>query len=304
MITDICVLCPYGLDTGLLTKAVALAGGSPVRVLIPEKDEKAATEFGATYIHTLDNAPDDENLLVPWLKEKVTQWGCRFLLAPGTVQLRNLMPMLSWELNAGLTADCTDLTPMDGTLLQTRPAFGNSLVATIKTLSAIQMATVRPGTFPTAARPCSNPQVIKEAFVSTGGKVTVLAKDPVTDTAPLRQAQVIVAGGAGIGSRAGFDKLSMLAKKLGGAVAASRNAVDAGFAPYRFQVGMTGVTVAPKLYIAVGISGAVQHLAGMSGSEKIIAINSDPKSPIFDYADYGIVADWEAVIDKLLEELS
>ena len=97
-------------------------------------------------------------------------------------------------------------------------------------------------------------------------------------------------------------KLTKVAEKLGGTVAASRRAVDAGLAPYRLQVGMTGVTVSPKVYVAVGISGAVQHLAGMSGAEKIIAINSDPKAPIFDYADYGVVADWESVADEILEE--
>ena len=102
--------------------------------------------------------------------------------------------------------------------------------------------------------------------------------------------------------RMSYEKLEALAKKLGGSLGASRTAVEAGFAPYRCQVGMTGITVCPKLYIAVGISGAVQHLAGMSGSGKVVAINSDPKAPIFDYADYGIVGDWEAVVDKLLKE--
>ena len=106
----------------------------------------------------------------------------------------------------------------------------------------------------------------------------------------------------GVGSKAGFEKLEALAKKLGGSLGASRTAVEAGLVPYRCQVGMTGITVCPKLYIAVGISGAVQHLAGMSGSGKVVAINSDPKAPIFDYADYGIVGDWEAVVDKLLKE--
>ena len=106
----------------------------------------------------------------------------------------------------------------------------------------------------------------------------------------------------GVGSKAGFEKLEALAKKLGGSLGASRTAVEAGFVPYRCQVGMTGITVCPKLYLAVGISGAVQHLAGMSGSGKVVAINSDPKAPIFDYADYGIVGDWEAVVDKLLKE--
>ena len=103
-----------------------------------------------------------------------------------------------------------------------------------------------------------------------------------------------------MGSKEGFEKLSKLASLLGAGLAASRSAVDAGYAPFRCQVGMTGITVCPRLYIAVGISGAVQHLAGMSGSEKVIAINSDPKAPIFGYADYGYVGDWETVIDRLL----
>ncbi|MBR4864170.1 MAG: electron transfer flavoprotein subunit alpha/FixB family protein [Oscillospiraceae bacterium] len=304
MISDICVLCPYGLDAGLLTKAVALANGAPVRAFVPKVEADTAATFGATYVHALTNVPRDENSLVTWLKEKISQYGCRIVLAPASIQLRNLMPMLAWELQSGLTADCTDLTEKDGSILQTRPAFGNSLVATIKTLSAVQMATVRPGTFPALPCPCDNAQVTEEIIAAPDGRITVIATETGMEAAPLNHARVIIAGGAGIGSREGFEKLEAIAKKLGGAVAASRNAVDAGFAPYRYQVGMTGVTVAPKLYIAVGISGAVQHLAGMSGSEKIIAINTDPKAPIFDYADYGIVADWETVSNKLLEELS
>ena len=120
---------------------------------------------------------------------------------------------------------------------------------------------------------------------------------------PLSQAQIVVAGGLGVGSKEGFQKLSQLAKEIGAGLGASRMAVDAGFAPYSCQVGMTGVAVCPDLYIAVGISGAVQHLAGMSGSRTVSAINSDPKAPIFDYADYGIVGDWETSINNLLEEL-
>ena len=303
MISDICVLSPYGLDSGLLTKAVALSGGAPVRVLISKEEAGTAAEFGAACIHALENAPEDENALVLWLKDKLTQWGCRFVLAPATVKMRNLMPMLAWELNAGLTADCTELTEKDGCILQTRPAFGNSLVATIKTLSPVQMATVRPGTFPPLPHPCPQAQVVTETVELPLSKITICKSQTNCDSAPLSQAQLIIAGGLGVGSKEGFEKLERLAKTFGGAVAASRNAVDAGFAPYNYQVGMTGITVAPKIYIAVGISGAVQHLAGMSGSEKVIAINKDPKAPIFDYADYGIVADWDTVIAKLLEEL-
>lgn len=299
----ICVLCPYGIDTGLISKAVSLAEGTPVRVVVPETDAAAAASVGASVIHTVSDAPIDEGSFTLWLKEQLNDWGCTIVLAPATVQMRNLMPMLAWCMHAGLTADCTDLCVEDSKLLQTRPAFGNSLMATIRTLSPVQLATVRPGTFPAVSAPNNTAEIIKESIDHTD-RIRLSQFLPFADGTPLSQADIIIAVGLGIGSKEGFAKLELLSQKIGGAVAASRNAVDAGFAPFRCQVGMTGVTVCPKLYIAVGISGAVQHLAGMSGAEKVIAINSDPKAPIFDYADYGIVADWESVIDKLLEELS
>lgn len=296
----ITVLCPFGLDAGLVSKAAQL--GNQVRVLVPQKEEKQAALYGASYIHTLPEgftAPD-ENAFAQWLKEKVLSWGSKVILAPATVQMRNIMPLLASLLQAGLTADCTGLSMENGRLVQTRPAFGNSLMADIVTLSDIQLATVRPGTF----RPTENPKdpEITAEDPKLQNRVQDLGFTEFATGAPLSQAKVIVAGGLGVGSKEGFQKLSQLAKKLGGAVAASRAAVDAGFAPYHCQVGITGVTVCPKLYIAVGISGAVQHLSGMSGAEKVIAVNSDPKAPIFDYADYGFVGDWEIIINKLLEE--
>jgi electron transfer flavoprotein alpha subunit len=206
-------------------------------------------------------------------------------------------------MQAGLTADCTGLSLENGKLLQTRPAFGNSLMADIESRSPVQMATVRPGTFAPAEKPVTA-QLTREEFSASQVAVEILEHGASQAEQPLQQADIILAGGAGIGSREGFEKLEQLAKRLGAVVAASRNAVDAGYAPYRCQVGMTGVTVCPKLYIAVGISGAVQHLSGMSGSGTVIAINSDPGAPIFNYADYGIVGVWETIIDQLLEELS
>ena len=297
------VLCPFGIDKGLVSKAASLQSTEPIHVLVPDSDAREAATYGAAVIHTVSSLPPDEGNLALWLKFLLQRWECSIILAPATIQMRCVMPMLAWYMQAGLTADCTELSIRDEKLLQTRPAFGNSLMATIQTLSPVQMATVRPGTFPAIATPCPNPEIIEE-MPPTQGRMEPAEFLPYSEGIPLSQAQIIVAGGQGIGSREGFAKLEVLAQKLGGAAAASRNAVDAGFAPFRCQVGMTGVTVSPKVYIAVGISGAVQHLAGMSGAETVIAINSDPKAPIFSYADYGIVADWEAVIDKLLEELS
>ena len=235
------------------------------------------------------------------LSETIRRWGSQIVLAPATVRMRNIMPMLAWQLDAGLTADCTALRMEGEQLIQTRPAFGNSLMADIRSLSEIQMATVRPGTFRPEKQAAKTPDVQTITY-TPDERVKLRSFGSFAQGKPLSQAEIIVAGGMGVGSRAGFEKLEALAKKLGGSLGASRTAVEAGFVPYRCQVGMTGITVCPKLYIAVGISGAVQHLAGMSGSGKVVAINSDPKAPIFDYADYGIVGDWEAVVDKLLKE--
>lgn len=301
----ILVLCPFELDCGLLSKAVDLAQGKAVRVLLPQAQLERAAQYGARLIHGLPDrfaCPDEADFAL-WLAQKVKQWGSCVILAPATVQMRAIMPMLAWHLDGGLTADCTALSMQDGALLQTRPAFGSSLTADIHSLSSMQMATVRPGTFPAVFRPCSNAAFCEETVVQNS-RVVGLSYESFGTQQPLSQAKIVLAGGLGVGSAEGFAKLETIARALGAAVAASRSAVDAGYAPYRCQVGMTGVTVSPKVYIAVGISGAVQHLAGMSGAQTVIAINSDPKAPIFDYADYGIVGDWESVMNQLQEELS
>ena len=299
--SEILVLCPFGMDSGLLSEAARLSGGN-VRTLVPEGEGVTAGEYGAARIVTLSPGEiPDEGDFAAFLAEKIRVWGSKILLAPATVRMRNLMPMLAWRLKAGLTADCTALGLEDGRLIQTRPAFGNSLMADIRSLSGIQMATVRPGTFRPEKRPAANP-VLETLTYVPAGRVKLLGFSPFLAGKPLSQAEIVVAGGMGVGSREGFAKLERLARKLGAGLGASRTAVGAGFAPYSCQVGMTGVTVCPKLYLAFGISGAVQHLAGMSGSGTVVAVNRDPKAPIFDYADYGIVGDWEIIADKLLEE--
>lgn len=298
---EILVLCPFGVDKGLLSKAARLSGGE-LRALVPAGEAETAAEYGAGRIFEL-SAPEigDESAFAAFLSETIRRWSSQIVLAPATVRMRNIMPMLAWQLDAGLTADCTALRMEGEQLIQTRPAFGNSLMADIRSLSEIQMATVRPGTFRPEKQAAKTPDVQTITY-TPDERVKLHSFGSFAQGKPLSQAEIIVAGGMGVGSQAGFKKLEALAKKLGGSLGASRTAVEAGFVPYRCQVGMTGITVCPKLYIAVGISGAVQHLTGMSGSGKVVAINSDPKAPIFDYADYGIVGDWEAVVDKLLKE--
>ena len=144
--------------------------------------------------------------------------------------------------------------------------------------------------------------IIQELPQVRSERVKLRENIPLEQSGTISQAKIVVAGGAGVGSKAGFAKLAAFANKIGGVIGASRNAVDAGYAPYSCQVGLTGVSVCPRIYIAVGISGAVQHLAGMSGAETVIAINTDPNAPIFQYADYGIVGDWEKMIDDFMEE--
>lgn len=298
MSQEILVLCPFGVDAGLLSKAAELS--DTIRTIVPAGEAEEAARYGASKIHTLnEKIIADEAAFADFLAEKINVWGSKIILAPATIQMRNIMPILAWKLDAGLTADCTALEMSGDDLMQTRPAFGNSLMATIKSLSEIQMATVRPGTYRAMEGKAENVQTLPEEFAGEEA-VKELSFAPFAQGKPLSQAEIIVAGGMGVGSKEGFQKLEQLAAKLGAGLGASRTAVDAGFAPFRCQIGMTGVTVCPKLYIAVGISGAVQHLAGMSGSGRVIAINSDPKAPIFDYADYGIVGDWERVIDELL----
>ena len=298
----ILVLCPFGIERGLISRAFALSGGA-VHALTPESEAAFAASCGASVIHTVPDTLQaaDEALFANWLSERIRAWKPQIVLAPATVRMRAVMPMLAWKLGAGLTADCTDLALEDGRLLQIRPAFGNSLLAGIKTVSELQMATVRQGIFAERPHPVQA-EIIAEQPPEESGSVQLLENLPLGESLPLRQAKIIVAGGLGVGSREGFAHLEVFAKKIGASLGASRAAVDAGFAPYRCQIGLTGITVCPRLYIAVGISGAVQHLAGMSGAEKVIAVNSDPKAPIFNYADYGVVAPWMEVLESWTEE--
>lgn len=305
MSMEILVLCLFETDYGLISRAVYLAEAEKRKVHVVvtnRKKAKAALSYGADEVDIM-NLPQgfsDEYAVAVCLGKKIkTQWKSEIILAPADVRMRVIMPMLAGFLKAGLTADCTELTLDEkGELLQIRPAMGNNLLAFIKSLSEIKMATVRPGIYHPVEkrkRPCS----IGEFSPELKGRVRLLSFLPQEETSPLSQARVVLAGGMGIGSRENFEILASVAKKTGAALGASRMAVNAGFAPYACQVGQTGVTVHPDLYIAVGISGAVQHLAGMSGSVKVVAINNDSCASIFDYADYGIVADWKEVLKDL-----
>lgn len=226
-----------------------------------------------------------------------------------TNQGRDLAPRISTALHTGLTADCTDLDiNEEGKLAATRPTFGGQLMATILSKSCPQMATVRPKVF----KPLSQAVKKETTFIKLGidlgdynSKIEIIdfTKKVTDEINNIDSASIIVAGGRGMQSKEGFELLQKLADKIGGVVGASRVAVEMGLAPQSCQIGQTGKTVTPKLYIACGISGALQHTVGMENSEKIIAINKDKNAPIFEIADYGYVGDAFEVIPELLDNL-
>ena len=230
------------------------------------------------------------------------------VLCGATTVGRSLIPRVAILTGAGLTADCTALAidPKTRRLLQTRPAFGGNIFATIECPNARpQMSTVRPKVMkPLAADPARRGEVRLEDVVAAllASRTSRIGFTPeASATANIAEADIIVSGGRGMVKAENFRLLEALAKEIGAGLGASRAAVDAGWMPYSHQVGQTGKTVCPKLYIACGISGQIQHMAGMSSSDIIVAINKDPEAPIFKTATYGIVGDVVALVPMLTE---
>ncbi len=240
--------------------------------------------------------------------EVINKYKPEIVLLGATTIGRDLAPRISARIKTGLTADCTrlDIDEEKKILLQTRPAFGGNVMATIICPDyRPQMATVRPGVMDAITPQKNKKGELCEVKVSLNGTRTEIlnivkeAKKHVS----LPDAKIVVAGGRGVGTEENFSLLEDLAKELGGEVGASRAAVELGYRNKCCQVGQTGFTVKPDLYVAVGISGAIQHLAGMQNSKTIIAINKDPNAPIFKLCDYGIVGDMEKIIPALIDEI-
>ncbi|MCC0647323.1 electron transfer flavoprotein subunit alpha/FixB family protein [Clostridioides sp. ZZV15-6598] len=224
---------------------------------------------------------------------------------------RDIAPRIAGKVGTGLTADCTklEIDSTDNKLLQTRPAFGGNLMATIVCpKNRPQMSTVRPGVMAKAVRAESETGVLEVVTPELHEKmirtrlVEMLPQEKKSIN--LTDARIIVSGGRGLKRAEGFELIKELADKLGAEIGASRAAVDSGWIEHSHQVGQTGTTVRPELYIACGISGAIQHLAGMSDSKYIVAINKDPKAPIFSICDYGIVGDLYEILPEMIESLN
>lgn len=270
-------------------------------------------EYGADKVYVADHeelATYRTDAYTKVINDAIEEYKPEIVLLGATHIGRDLGPCLAVKANTGLTADCTklEIDPEDKKIKQTRPAFGGNLMATIVCPNhRPQMSTVRPGVMEKAAFEEGRKGELvklnvefKEGDIRT--KVLEIVKT-MKDTVSLTDAEIIVSGGMGLGKPEGFELLKQLADKLGGIVAASRAAVDAGWIDHAYQVGQTGTTVKPKIYIACGISGAIQHVAGMQNSEQIIAININENAPIFEIADYGIVGDLYKVIPAILEAL-
>lgn len=236
------------------------------------------------------------------------------VLAAATTTGRTLMPLVAARLMTGLTADCTslDIDEKERLLLQTRPAIGGNVMATIKTpVARPQMATVRPKSArPLPADPGRTGEVVVKAYKREAASSASSASEKMlefvadaTQEVSVQDAEVIVAGGKGLKTRDGFKLVEDLARELGAAVGATRDVVDLGWIGYSHQIGLSGKTVSPKLYVAIGISGTIQHLAGMQTAETIVAINRDKDAQIFKVADFGIVGDLFQVVPEIIEKL-
>jgi len=276
----------------------------------PEVEE--LVKWGADKVYYAD-APQyaylDDELYAKTLVNLINQNKPEILLAGATAIGRSFIPRVAARLRVGLTADCTalEIDKETGNLLQIRPAFGGNIMATIVSpTSRPQIATVRPRVMKRGEyAPDKKGEIIKIEPLEPTGRVRILERvqDSSFCKVNLQDAKVIVSGGRGLGSPENFTLLWELANLLGGTVGASRAAVDEGWIPYAHQVGQTGKTVCPKLYIACGISGAVQHLVGMQSSDIIVAINKDPNAPIFNVATYGIVGDLKEIIPLMIKKL-
>ena len=289
-------------DNGEQAVAVVIGGATEAAVA-------AATSYGVDsliVVEGADFADYSTDAYTNAFAALVAKYDPTAILFGATSNGRDLAPRLAARLGAGLAADCTGIERDATGLVFTRPTYSGRMLSVIESTGGIQMATVRSGIFKRGEPDTAlTAEVIKEDVSAGTIRTTLLEK--ITEAAEgavkLEDAEVIVSGGRGLGNADNFALVKALADELGGVVGASRAAVDAEWISHAHQVGQTGKTVGPKLYIACGISGAIQHLAGMSGSDVVIAINRDADAPIFEIADYGVVGDLKVVLPLLTEQI-
>jgi electron transfer flavoprotein alpha subunit len=294
---------------GVLSKAATLGDSEVAGVVLGSGVGGLAAEagkYGAAKVHVADDPKLEAPLPQPRvdaLAKLVREGGYETVLFAQSVLAADIAAGLAARLDAGLNWDLVDVHAENGTLVGKRPALADSVYVDVGWKGTPRLAIFRAGTFD-PAETGGEPQVEELAveFEDFSLAATMVEQAHEESTGPsIEDADVIVAGGRGLGKPENFTLVEELAKALGGAVAATRAVVDAGWYPYSAQVGQTGKTVAPKLYVACGISGAIQHKVGMQSSNVIVAINKDPNAPIFEYADLGVVGDLHAIVPKLTE---
>jgi electron transfer flavoprotein alpha subunit len=293
---------------GVLGKAAQLGGDVSALIAGSGVEDLAAQagRFGATKVYVADDPALEAPLPQPRvdvLGELIQKEGFGTVLFAATVLTADVAAALSARLDAGLNWDLVDLAQEDGKLVGKRPALDDTVYVDVGWKSEPRLALIRTGTFEpveTGGEADVEKVDVQLEDFSTGATMIEQAHEE-SEGPSIEDADVIVAGGRGLGGPENFALVEELAKALGGAVAATRAVVDAGWYPYSTQVGQTGKTVSPRLYIAVGISGAIQHKVGMQASNVIVAINKDPNAPIFEYADLGVVGDLHEIVPKLTE---
>ena len=293
---------------GALAKATSLGADVHGVVLGAGVAEVAATagDYGASVVHVCDDPALEAPLPQPRvdaLAKLIADTGAETVIFAASVLAADVAAGLAARLDAGLNWDLIDLVEEGGELVGKRPALQDSVLVDVGWTAAPRLALIRSGSFePQQTGGSAEVRSFETSFedFSTAARMVEQAHEEASGPS-IEDADVIVAGGRGLGGPEGFALVEELAKALGGAVAATRAVVDAGWYPYSAQVGQTGKTVAPKLYVACGISGAIQHKVGMQGSGTIVAINKDANAPIFEFADLGVVGDLNQIVPKLTE---
>lgn len=288
------------------TVTAAAQCGGDIHILVAGSNCGAAAEAAAQIAGVskvlVADAPHFADGLAENVAEQILAIAGEYshILAPATAYGKNILPRVAAKLDV---AQISEITKVDSPDTFERPIYAGNAIATVQSGDKVKVITVRGTAFDAAAGGGSATIETVSAVADSGTSTFVGRELAKSDRPELTAAKVIVSGGRGIGSADNFKILEPLADKLGAAMGASRAAVDAGFVPNDWQVGQTGKIVAPTLYIAVGISGAIQHLAGMKDSKTIVAINKDPEAPIFSVADYGLVGDLFEVVPELVKEL-
>ena len=304
-----------GAPSSSTLEGIAAARGmgvGQVAVLLPGADAasaaSAAIAGGADIVYTVVDGPaaDGEfDALVDAAQAATAQSGARYVIGAKTLTGRDVMPRLAFRLGTALASDCSSLAlDESGRLVATRPVYGGNAEASVACLGSVAVASLRPKSVDALEPDTSRTGEVQMLAFEANVRTRVLERvEEAGEGVRLENARVVVSGGRGLGGPEPFDSLRELADMLGGAVGASRAACDAGWVPSGYQVGLTGKTVTPDLYIAVGISGASQHMAGCSNSRTLVAVNKDAGANIFKEARFGVAGDWQKVLPAFMEQL-